>query len=65
MTVKCPTCKKLVEFGSPDFPFCTERCRLIDIGRWADEEFRIPAVSPMIELESNEPSTPDDDEGTE
>lgn len=59
MTVKCPTCKKEVAFGAPDFPFCSERCRLLDIGRWADEEYRIPAVSPPFELISNEPAQGD------
>ena len=32
----CPTCKKVeVHAGAPDFPFCGERCRLIDLGKWA------------------------------
>jgi endogenous inhibitor of DNA gyrase (YacG/DUF329 family) len=26
---------------SPDFPFCSERCRLIDLGKWASEEYRV------------------------
>ncbi|HEY1271744.1 MAG TPA: DNA gyrase inhibitor YacG [Terriglobales bacterium] len=36
-TVKlhCPTCKKRVTAKDPDFPFCGERCRLIDLGKWA------------------------------
>lgn len=28
--------------GNPRFPFCSERCRLVDLGRWIDEEYRIP-----------------------
>jgi hypothetical protein len=55
MTVKCPTCKKPVEFGKPNFPFCSERCWLIDIGRWADEEYRIPDPSPLPDSQPNEP----------
>ena len=55
MTVKCPTCRKPVEYGAPDFPFCSERCRLIDVGRWADEEYRIPAASPNAEILPNKP----------
>jgi endogenous inhibitor of DNA gyrase (YacG/DUF329 family) len=31
----CPTCKKLVTSEEPEFPFCSERCRLIDLGKWA------------------------------
>jgi endogenous inhibitor of DNA gyrase (YacG/DUF329 family) len=39
----CPTCKKeAAKDGNPRFPFCSERCRLIDLGRWIDEEYRIP-----------------------
>lgn len=54
MTVKCPSCKKPVESGTPDFPFCSERCRLIDLGRWADEEFKIPVESEAPETRPNE-----------
>jgi uncharacterized protein len=40
---KCPTCGKAVERqGDPWRPFCSERCQLIDFGRWADEEYRVP-----------------------
>ena len=40
--MKCPTCKKVdVELGAPDFPFCSERCRLIDLGAWAAEKYVI------------------------
>lgn len=39
-TVKCPTCKTQVAFGSPDFPFCSDRCRQIDLGNWATEQYR-------------------------
>ncbi len=42
--VKCPTCRKPTELGTAWFPFCSERCQSIDLGRWANEEYRIPAV---------------------
>ncbi len=35
ISVRCPTCRKLVLQEEPDFPFCSERCRLIDLGKWA------------------------------
>ncbi|HON00112.1 MAG TPA: DNA gyrase inhibitor YacG [Acidobacteriota bacterium] len=38
----CPTCRKPVSKQEPEFPFCSRRCRLIDLGRWADGDFRIP-----------------------
>jgi endogenous inhibitor of DNA gyrase (YacG/DUF329 family) len=31
----CPICKKPVKAADPDFPFCSERCRTLDLGRWA------------------------------
>jgi endogenous inhibitor of DNA gyrase (YacG/DUF329 family) len=34
-TLRCPTCKTIVLAGSADFPFCSDRCRVIDIGKWA------------------------------
>jgi endogenous inhibitor of DNA gyrase (YacG/DUF329 family) len=41
--VKCPTCGKDVrwEIASKWRPFCSERCRLIDLGEWANESHRI------------------------
>jgi endogenous inhibitor of DNA gyrase (YacG/DUF329 family) len=39
----CPTCKKIVLWndGFPHRPFCSDRCRLIDLGEWASENNRI------------------------
>lgn len=43
---RCPTCSKPFAVASlddlPTFPFCSERCRLIDLGRWIDEDYAIP-----------------------
>lgn len=41
LTLKCPICGKEAPFGAPEMPFCSERCRLIDLGKWAEEEYRI------------------------
>jgi endogenous inhibitor of DNA gyrase (YacG/DUF329 family) len=42
--LRCPLCRKrTVTSAAPDFPFCSERCRLIDLGKWASGEYRIPA----------------------
>jgi len=46
MTVKCPICKKQVHQANPEFPFCSERCRIIDLGNWASEKY---VVSSLIE----------------
>ena len=46
-TVKCPTCQKIVEWSEKSTyrPFCSDRCRLIDLGDWATEKHAIPAES--------------------
>ena len=43
--VRCPTCGRRMQGEStsqwPQFPFCGPRCRLIDLGRWLQEDYRI------------------------
>lgn len=40
--MKCPICKKPVAWeGNPDRPFCSERCRVIDLGNWSAEDYRV------------------------
>ncbi|MBR9729131.1 DNA gyrase inhibitor YacG [Shewanella intestini] len=48
-TVNCPICKKLVtwEPQSSFKPFCSERCKMIDLGDWADEKHAIPVKAPI------------------
>ena len=43
--IPCPTCKRPVAWGpeSPFRPFCSERCRLVDLGAWFSGERAIPA----------------------
>jgi endogenous inhibitor of DNA gyrase (YacG/DUF329 family) len=44
--VKCPTCGKETQYYGNEFrPFCSERCKLLDFGAWADEEYSVPDVS--------------------
>jgi endogenous inhibitor of DNA gyrase (YacG/DUF329 family) len=54
--VKCPTCGKQVEYSGNEFrPFCSERCKLLDLGAWADEEYKLPAESePLTEEDLGE-----------
>lgn len=48
LLVRCPTCKKKGPwFEGPYGPFCSERCKLIDLGRWLGEEYRIS--EPLVE----------------
>ncbi|HEX8142287.1 MAG TPA: DNA gyrase inhibitor YacG [Pyrinomonadaceae bacterium] len=41
--MKCPTCGQPAKWqDNPHRPFCSERCQLIDFGKWANEEYRVP-----------------------
>ena len=42
--MKCPICKKTVNLGDPEAPFCSERCRVIDLGNWASEKYVVPGA---------------------
>jgi uncharacterized protein len=45
-SVKCPTCQRELEWEHAPFrPFCSERCRLIDLGAWLSEQRAIPGES--------------------
>ena len=39
--MNCPICKKPVKKSDADFPFCSDRCRTIDLGNWATESYVI------------------------
>ncbi len=50
--VKCPSCHRETEFTGNKFrPFCSERCKLLDFGAWADEEFRLPTQETALSEE--------------
>lgn len=53
MIVHCPIChKETLWEGNPSRPFCSERCRLIDLGAWVSEEYRVPGdKKPADELD--------------
>lgn len=54
-TVKCPVCGKTALWhGNEQRPFCSERCRLIDLGNWAAGEYRVPAESLPADDEADE-----------
>jgi len=56
MKVKCPTCEKEVVWSAEakDRPFCSERCKLIDLGAWADGSNAIPGKSVEEEMLSEQ-----------
>jgi len=63
--IRCPICKKPVASADPDFPFCSQRCRTIDLGKWASGQYVISSpvkdISDEFEQESNADRSDDDD----
>jgi hypothetical protein len=68
MKGRCPICGKSFQIEAlselPTFPFCTERCRLVDLGRWIDGAYAIPGSEPPDGPDDEDPSesVPDDEE---
>lgn len=62
MKVKCPLCKKETEYSpeNPYRPFCSERCRLIDLGMWASEDYRV-ASDEKVSIDIAPPSENEED----
>ncbi len=55
LRVKCPTCHRETEWeNNPHRPFCSDRCKLIDLGAWAEEKYRIPADKLELEPDDND-----------
>ena len=72
-TVGCPNCKRPVEVGTPYRPFCSERCKMVDLGRWFRGEYVLAgedaiAIDPeefeehLSRLEQADRERPDDEE---
>jgi uncharacterized protein len=64
----CPTCRKVVLATNEDFPFCSDRCRLLDLGKWASGGYKIssPIQDPDLLEElarSNKTNRQNDDDG--
>ena len=59
--MKCPICKKEVKLGAPEMPFCSDRCRLIDLGNWASGKYVIPGP-PVVDLDLDLDKDPSEDE---
>jgi len=64
MKRRCPVCHKVIRTSGAEttedarfFPFCSERCKLIDLGAWLDAEYRIASDQPPEES-AKPPDTP-------
>lgn len=66
--LRCPTCRTLVTQEDEYFPFCSDRCRLIDLGKWASGDYRIsspildPEVLEGLNEENRRPRDSDDED---
>jgi endogenous inhibitor of DNA gyrase (YacG/DUF329 family) len=56
-TVVCPTCAgdSLYSPANRYRPFCSERCKQIDLGAWASEDFRMPTEAPPLDAQYGDP----------
>lgn len=72
LTVDCPRCKKKFNYYSSEFrPFCSEKCRLIDLGQWLNESYTVPVqklsqeeaeqLEQLIHEKTQEDQSEDDD----
>jgi endogenous inhibitor of DNA gyrase (YacG/DUF329 family) len=62
--LRCPICKNPVNSSDPEFPFCSERCRTIDLGKWASGQYVIssPLHDTDEDFEQRNESDDSDDE---
>jgi hypothetical protein len=58
----CPICKKPVASTDPDFPFCSERCRTIDLGKWASGQYVISSPVKDTSDDFEQDANPGDDD---
>ena len=62
MQIKCPKCGReiLYDPANPFRPFCSERCKMIDLGRWLMEDYRVPAQAGDEEETASNPDANSD-----
>jgi uncharacterized protein len=53
--VNCPNCGKIIVWDTSNRyrPFCSERCKMIDLGQWASESYRIPDAEPDADIDAD------------
>jgi uncharacterized protein len=63
LKLRCPSCKKEVRRTDAEFPFCSDRCRLIDLGKWASGAYVItsPVNDADESIRDQDPEGPDGD----
>jgi uncharacterized protein len=61
-TIRCPICDKPMDGQGPkewpEWPFCSKRCRVIDLGRWLSGNYRISTPAPMEDVDDADADSP-------
>lgn len=63
--LRCPTCRREVERNNAFLPFCSDRCRLVDLGRWIGEDYRIKGEKMDSEEQAEGEKEQQEQEGAE
>ncbi|HLL53708.1 MAG TPA: DNA gyrase inhibitor YacG [Myxococcaceae bacterium] len=63
----CPICRKpsAPRAANPSYPFCSPRCRTVDLGKWLGEEYRVPDRAGGEDREDELPDTGEHGDGTD
>jgi endogenous inhibitor of DNA gyrase (YacG/DUF329 family) len=63
----CPICSKAYQITTldqlPSFPFCSDRCRLVDLGRWVDGRYAIPVAPAASSADDDDEQSPPAEDG--
>jgi endogenous inhibitor of DNA gyrase (YacG/DUF329 family) len=62
LKLRCPICKKTTQTSDPDFPFCSDHCRSIDLGKWASGGYVISSQVADTDEAVRQDSIDDEDE---
>ena len=63
VNIKCPECGKPASWEENKWrPFCSERCKMLDLGAWASEEYRIPGAPDEDSVSDGYPHDEEDNE---
>ncbi len=61
LSLRCPICKQPVKAADAEFPFCSEHCRTIDLGRWASGAYVISSPVRDTSDSESEPNPQDEE----
>ena len=61
--VVCPICRRPVDWKASAFrPFCSDRCQLLDLGKWVDEEYKMPGAPVIADEDGSTNGFSEDDD---